>query len=57
VLAVIEDKRNERYATATFAHIPYLNSSLFEETELEKCFLNISRRCGVNRCLYYLQRY
>ncbi len=41
VLAVTNDKRDAN-TQQQFAHLPYLNSSLFEETELERKTLNIS---------------
>ena len=41
VLAVPEEKRNES-VKSKFRNIPYLNSSLFEETELEKKTVYIS---------------
>ncbi len=41
VLAITEDKR-DKDSQQRFLHVPYLNSSLFEETELERKALNIS---------------
>lgn len=42
ILAIKEENRRESYITEKFAHVPYLNSSLFEYTELELNTFTIS---------------
>ncbi|GAB6010389.1 DUF7149 domain-containing protein, partial [Dysgonomonas reticulitermitis] len=42
ILARKEDERREGYLKEKFAHVPYLNSSLFEQTELEAYTIAIS---------------
>ncbi|PXV64045.1 type II restriction/modification system DNA methylase subunit YeeA, partial [Dysgonomonas alginatilytica] len=42
ILARKEEERREGYLKEKFAHVPYLNSSLFEQTELEAYTIAIS---------------
>ena len=42
ILARKEDERKDSYLKERFQHVPYLNSSLFEQTDLEHATISIS---------------